>query len=92
MQDQLTSLRLLEIQRERAASARHHIEFRALHGIRRRTASRLTIYADHFRAHVGEHHGGERTRPEPNHLDDANTLQRPAHRNVPCNEPEPRDT
>lgn len=86
MQHQVTPFRLLEIQRERTAPARHHIEFRALHGVWRRAASRLTIDADHFRPHVGEHHGGERTRPEPDHLDHANALERPTHRNVPRNE------
>ena len=60
---------LLEIEGDAAAAAIGDFVFR-------RHASALAVDADHVRAHVGEQHGGERSRTDACEFHDTNALQR----------------
>ena len=51
-----------------------------------RARRRLAVDADHFRAHVGQHHGGERARPQAHHFNDAYSCQRSCHALSPYSE------
>ena len=67
----LGAVLLLEVEHEGAPAAAGHVALVWL----RRTGP---VDAHHVRAHVGEQHGGERPRPDPGKLHDAQSAERPA--------------
>ncbi len=68
---QPTMLLTLEIKHDRAAIAEQRIVRHPDHP--------HPLYTDHLRAMIGQHHRGERPRPEPGHLDDRQSCERPSH-------------
>ncbi len=77
-EDQRHPVGMLEIHRHRPASAVHQVDVGILVG---RIGGPLEPVDPHdVGAGVGQHHPGERGRSQPGQLDDADSVERPAHR------------